>query len=112
MPLRALDHESAEARASFTSQYSKRSSLSAVVSSRETWFTDPRNNYGAIGGGARWTRRLSRDVRLRLGYARDQIRTSSDTDDEFVHELLDIGLDLSRQLRSVRGRPWGSPRAP
>ncbi len=98
--MRALDHESFDVRAGFTSHYSKRSTLSASVSRRETWFDDPRDNYESTGGAVRWGRRMSRDVTVRLGYSRDQVRTHAlpDADNDFVHETLDVGVDFSREL--------------
>lgn len=100
--VRALDNESIDVRGGLTSQYSKRSTFSASLSRRETWFKDPRNNYEVTGGGVRWTNRINRSMLVRLGYAREQARTQALGDDTFVHESIDAGVDFNRDLQIAR----------
>jgi hypothetical protein len=94
---------SVDGKAGFTSYYSKHSTLSASFARRQTRFDRlPDQNFVMNGGEALWTRRVSRDVRLRLGYGREQIRQESRAGVEFVHETLEAGVDFARALSLSR----------
>jgi hypothetical protein len=97
--VRLLVNDSYDVTAGFFSQYAKHSSLRASVSQRETRFNQARaNSFDVLRAEAHWQRQLNRSVALRAGYGRERIVQSAFPDDEFVHELLDIGVDFARQL--------------
>jgi hypothetical protein len=97
--VRLLVNDSYDVTGGFFSQYAKHSSLRASVSQRETRFNQGRaNSFDVLRAEAHWQRQLNRSFALRAGYGREHIVQSAFPDDEFVHELLDIGVDFSRQL--------------
>jgi hypothetical protein len=98
-----LANDTFNGRAGFTSEYTKRSTLSASVSRRETRFPDlPANNSEIWGAQALWTRKLNRDFTARAGYGREEIHHNAFPDSEFVHEALDLGVDFLRQFSVTR----------
>ena len=100
---RTLGNDTAEGMVGFTSPYSKRSTLSASVSRRVTrFFGQPDNDYGLWATRGMWTHKLTRDVAARIGYGREDIQQSSAADARYVHEVLDVGLDLAREISVAR----------
>jgi hypothetical protein len=98
-----IDNDTFETVAGMTSQYSKRSSVSAWASWRATRFHLERaSDFSARGVRAQWRRNLNRDFTARVGYGREQIRQRGDSDDRFMHELIDIGVDYLRSLSVAR----------
>jgi hypothetical protein len=100
---RLLTHETYNVGGGFTSQYSKRSSLSVTAMQRETRFggADP-NTFSLVGMEARWNRQLNRSFGVHAGYGRERIRQSALPDASFIYELIDVGIDFNRQLSLSR----------
>lgn len=100
---RRLDNDTLDATLGFSSPYSKRSTLSGSVSHRATrFFAEPDNNFEVWGARGQWSRKLTRDVGVHMGYGREQIRETALSADGFVHETIDIGFDLARALSLAR----------
>lgn len=97
-----------EAVGGFTSYYAKTSALSAHVTRREIRFTkSPDANLSVNGFRGQWSRQLSRDLRLRLGYGREHIRQIRQPEFDFVHEFIDAGVDFERMLSLTRRTTFG-----
>jgi len=97
-----------EAVGSFTSYYSKHSSLSASFQRRETRFSHrPDADLSMYGMRGLWSRQLNRDFRLKLGYGREQIHQSALSDADFVHEFIDAGVDFEKPLSLSRRTTLG-----
>ena len=97
-----------DASTGFTWAYSKRSTLTGFVSRQETRFVRrPEDNFEVDGAGARWTRRLSRDFALRAGYGREIARYKALPDSEYLHEVIDLGVDFSRGFNPGRRTTLG-----
>jgi hypothetical protein len=89
--------------AGFTSLYSKRATFSASVSRGQTDFRDlSEGDFETSGARATWTRRMTRDVGVRLGYAREVSRSESLGNVEYVNEAIEAGVDLARALSLSR----------
>jgi len=99
---RLLDNETSAGTVGFTSPYSKRSTLNASYSRSGTrFFDEPDNNYEMWGAQASWRHKLSRDVGAHVTFGREQVRQSGAAG-RFVHETIDIGLDLTRGVSLAR----------
>lgn len=98
-----LESNSYEVTGGFTSFYSKRSTASVSFMRRDTRFQG-RNDANAEVQGVRgmWTRQMSRDLRLRLGYGQERSRLANTPDAEYIHEFLDVGFDYDRALSLSR----------
>jgi len=98
-----LTNDTYDVSGGFTSQYTKSSFLSMTVTQRQTRFeSGPATTFDVLSGHADWKRRLTRDFALRLGYGRERIRQGSLPDSEFVHEVIDVGIDFLKQLSVAR----------
>jgi hypothetical protein len=103
---RALTNDTYDATVGFSSQYSRRSSISASVSRRETRFRgQPQHNFFVNGAQARWSRRMTREVSIRLGYVREQVQQR--VDEQWVHERIELGLDAAKQFSIARRTALG-----
>jgi hypothetical protein len=104
-----LQNDSIQAGAGFTGQFTKRSSLSATAFTRETRFElSPDNNFTSRGARAQWKRQLGRSFGLHAGYGREEMRQrSTDRDERFVNELVDVGVDFSKSLSMGRRTMFG-----
>ena len=99
---RALDNNTLDATAGFSSPYSQRSTLSASVSRRATRFAaEPDKDVEVWGARGRWTRKLTRDLAARIGYGREEIRATAFSP-RFVHEVIDVGVDVDREFSLTR----------
>lgn len=99
---RRLDNDTVEGTVGFTSPYTRRSTLSASVSRRATrFFNQPLNNFELWGAKGMWTRKMTRDVAARVGYGREEIQQSV-AGGRFIHEVIDVGLDLAREISLAR----------
>jgi hypothetical protein len=97
-----------EAVGGVTSYYSKHSTVGAAFSRRETRFSQAFDErFSVTGMRGSWTRQLNRDLRLRLGYGRESIRQSSRSDQPYIHELVDVGVDFERVLSVSRRTALG-----
>lgn len=99
-----LANETFEGTAGFTSQYTKRSALSASILRRGTRFLDEEGNdfevWGVLG---LWTRKLTRDFGARVAYGREEIEQHTLVGDgRFIHEVLDVGVDYLREMSVAR----------
>lgn len=99
-----MRNDTTEGSAGFTSQYTKRSSLNFSGQTRQTRFVQsPERNFSSIGGRGQWKRQMSRDLAVRAGYGREELRQKIDgVDTTFRNELLDIGIDFSRAISVAR----------
>ena len=94
-----MPHDDFEGTVGFTSQFAKRSSISATMSKRATLYRSrPEDDYSALGSRAEFRHRLNRTATLRLAYGREQARHAIFGPGEFVHEVIDAGIDLDREL--------------
>lgn len=101
--VRRLLNDTYDVTGSFTSQYTKSSFLTASLSQRQTKFADrAADTFDVLSAHGQWKRRLSRDFALRLGYGRERIRQGNLPDSEFVHEVVDVGIDFLKQLSVAR----------
>lgn len=93
-------NDTVEGSAGVTSQYTKRSSLTVSGVTRQTRFAiSPDRNYSSIGGRAQWKRQMTRDLAIRAGYGREELRQQIEgLDSTFTNELLDIGIEYSRSF--------------
>ena len=99
---RRLDNETAEGMVGFTNAYTKHSTLTASVSRRTTrFFTESENNFGVWGVQGTWRRKLSRDLGAHVGYGREEVSQAVGAG-QFVHETIDVGLDLAREMSLAR----------
>jgi hypothetical protein len=99
-----MRNETVGGSAGITSQYTRRSSLEITGDFRETNFElRPQYSFSAVGGRAQWKRQMTRDLALRAGYGRQQLRQRAPEGDLlFTNELLDIGIDYSKSLSLTR----------
>lgn len=104
---RRLTNDSYDVSGGFTSRYSKRSTLTASVSRRETRFQNAASTFDVVGAHAQWKRQLNREFALRAGYGRERIRQEAKPGDEFVHEVLDLGVDFLKSLSLARRTTLG-----
>lgn len=103
-----MPHDDFQGTAGLTSQFSKRSSISASVSKRATIFRNrPVDDYSAFGSRADFRHRLNRTATLRVAYGREQARHAVFGPGEFVHEVIDAGIDLDRELAITRRLTFG-----
>ncbi len=100
---RALRNDSFEGALGFTSQFTRRSSIGATVSRRDTRFPES-SGYNYSGWGARGDFRhgLSRNATLHLGYGREDARQQSLGEGRYVHEMIHVGVDLDRSISLAR----------
>lgn len=99
---RRMDNETTEGIVGFSSPYTRRSTLSASVSRRGTrFFNQPWNNFELWGARGTWTRKMTRDVAARIGYGREEIQ-QSEVGGRYIHEVLDLGFDLAREISLAR----------
>jgi hypothetical protein len=101
--VRALITEGADGRVGFSSQYTKRSTLSMSISRRQVRFVDePGSNFAANALRATWRRRTTRSFSLRAGYGREDIHQNQAAGAEYTHEVIDVGADFDRELSLTR----------
>jgi hypothetical protein len=98
-----IDNQSVEGTAGVTANYTKRSSISAWGLWRGTTFAaSPDNNFSSRGFRSQWKRRMSRDLSVRAGYGRDEVRQRQFGNERLMNELLDVGVDYSQALPIAR----------
>lgn len=99
-----MRNHTVEGSAGFTSNYTKRSSIDVSGNWRETEFElQPQHSFTAVGGRAQWKRQMTRDLAVRVGYGREQLRQRDPAGDLlFTNELLDVGVDYSKSLSLAR----------
>jgi hypothetical protein len=98
-----LRNDTVEGNAGFTSQYTKRSSLSAWGTWRQTDFADaPQENFEARGFRTRWRRTVTRNLGIHAGYGREEVRLREADDHRFMNELIDVGIDYAKSLSMAR----------
>lgn len=103
MSTRSLMNDTWTGMAGFTARYSKRSTFHAGASRRETRFANaPGNNFSMDSVEAIWTRRMTDDVGLHAGYRLETATPQAASDERFIHETFDIGLDFTRELSLAR----------
>jgi hypothetical protein len=92
------------ASAGVTSNYTKRSSIDVSGNFRDTDFDQrPQHSFTSIGGRAQWKRQMTRDLAVRAGYGREELRQRDPAGDLlFTNELFDIGVDYSKSLSLAR----------
>lgn len=94
-----LENHTGQATVGFTSRYARRSTLSGLVSRRETRFLQqPHHDFTVDGLRAQWSRNLNRDLIFRAGYNREEVHQVANAGVEFVHESIDLGVDFARGL--------------
>ena len=88
------------------SNYSARSSLSLQATVRDTRFeTQPQLDSSSIGGRVEWRRGITRDLTVRAGYGRDEMRSQGPEGElRYVHEVIDIGVDYVERWSSRGAR--------
>lgn len=97
--MRLLVNDSYDVGGGFISNYARHSSLRASVSQRVIRFAQGRgNSFDMFKVEGHWKRQLNRSVAVRAGYGRERVLQSAFPDAEFIHELLDVGIDFARQL--------------
>ena len=99
-----LENDTLEGSAGITHNYSRRSSLSVTGFVRETRFDSlPQNDFRAIGGRALWKRNMTRDLAIRAGYGREELRQDRlGVEERFVNELIDVGVEYARGFSLAR----------
>lgn len=99
-----MRNDTAEGTAGFTSNYTKRSSIDVSGVVRETNFElQPQHSFSTVGGRAQWRRQMTRDLAIRAGYGREELRQQSpDGDLVFRNELLDVGIDYAKSFSLSR----------
>lgn len=99
-----MKNDTVEGSGGFTSNYTKRSSIDVSGVARRTRFEFlPQHDYSSVGGRAQWKRQMTRDLAIRAGYGREQLRQQAPEGDLlFVNELVDIGVDYSKSLSFAR----------
>lgn len=95
--VRLLENHNYDVGIGFTSRYAKHSTLSAVVSHRETKFSEG-GKFTVLSAEGRWRRQLGRSLALNAGYGRERILNGAFQDTGIVHELVNLGVDFSKQL--------------
>lgn len=99
-----MRNETLGGSAGITSNYSKRSSVEVSGNFRETNFDlQPQHSFTSIGGRAQWRRQMTRDLAVRAGYGREQLRQRDPAGDLlFTNELFDLGVDYAKSLSIAR----------
>ena len=99
-----MRNDTRDGSAGITSRYTQRSSLELTGNFRETNFEfQPQHSFSSVGGHAQWKRQMTRDLAIRAGYGREQLRQHAPEGDLlFTNELLDIGIDYSKALSLAR----------
>jgi hypothetical protein len=103
-PILLMENETLEGSAGITSNYTRRSSLSLTGFVRETRFDAlPQNDFRARGARALWKHQMSRDLALRAGYGREELRQRPQgVETRLVNELIDLGVEYARGLSLAR----------
>jgi hypothetical protein len=97
--MRLINNTFYEGSAGVSSNYTRRSSVSATVHLREMRFDDSReNDFTMRGAQARWQRRVTRDLAVHAGFGHEEIRQRRNAGSPFVNERLDIGVDYARSV--------------
>lgn len=103
-----LKNDTLEGLIGFTSQFTRRSSLAASISRREIRFHEqPEHNYQGWAARGDFRRRLSRDLSLHVSYGREEAHQKSLSEGLYVHEYVDAGFDLDRQISIARRTTLG-----
>ena len=97
--VQAIGYHNGETRIGGSFQYSKRSTLTASASRGEAWFpTSKDSNVTLSAYEGLWTRRLTRNFALRLGYTHRETRHRTLALGKLVEEQIDAGIDFHRAL--------------
>lgn len=105
--VRLLENDNYDVSGGFVSRYAKHSTLRGAVAQRLTRFDGSGETFDVLRAEAHWSRQLTRSLALRAGYGRERILQSSRPDAEFVHELIDLGVDFARQLSLSQRTSFG-----
>jgi hypothetical protein len=82
-----------------TSDYSKRDSVSADLTGRQTRFLNNAiSDITAWGGHAKLRHQLSRGLAFHLGYGLDEVRYRSVASEPVTYQTIDVGLDYANAL--------------
>ena len=101
--MRLINNSLYEASAGVTSNYTRRSSVSAVVNMRQMHFDESRqNDFSTRGAEARWQRKVTRDLAVHAGFGHEQIQQRRDDAQPFVSERIDVGIDFARSVAIAR----------
>jgi hypothetical protein len=102
--IQLMQNQSVEGTAGVTSRYTRRSTLSAQVFTRETRFDNqPQHDFSARGFRGQWRRQMSRDLAVRAGYGREELFPRiNGVRTPYVKELIDIGVDYAKSLEIAR----------
>jgi hypothetical protein len=96
-----IDNDTIEGDAGITADYTKRSSVTLSGQWRETRFTNRADDFSMRGWRGQWKRRMTRDLAVHLGYGRYEVGRPA-SDDDFMNELLDVGIEYARALPIAR----------
>ncbi|HYE86791.1 MAG TPA: hypothetical protein VEA16_10580 [Vicinamibacterales bacterium] len=99
-----MENDTIEGSAGATSNYTKRSSLSITGHVRETRFARrPQFDLSSRGARGQWKRQLTRDMAVRAGYGREEMRHRPEGVERlFVNEIFDVGVDYAQALSLAR----------
>jgi hypothetical protein len=99
-----LDNNTLAGNAGIISRYTNRSSIEVSATYRSTDFAfTPQNDFQAIGGSIMWRRQMTRDVAVKAGYSREDLRLRFESNDErFTNERVDVGIEYGRALAFAR----------
>ena len=98
-----LTNDAFDGEAGFTTRFARRSTFGASVLRRDIRFPEqPGRNYAAWGSRADFRQRLTRYSSLRFSYTREQARQQLLSDGLYIHEMLDVGVDMDRDLSITR----------
>jgi hypothetical protein len=98
-----MRNDTVESTAGFTSQYTKRSSVSGWALYRQTRFEDaPQDNFETRGFRARWQRTMTRDLAVHAVYGRDEVQQRQSDAQHYINEIIDIGVDYAHALSLSR----------
>lgn len=105
---RAMRNDAFEGTVGITNQFTRRSSVAATLTRRETRFLEhSENNYSGWGGRGDFRRRVSRNATVRFSYGREEARQRLLGSGIYVHEVIDAGVDLDRQIALARRTSLG-----
>lgn len=94
-----LDNDSYDVGGEFLSQLTKRSRFRAAASKRHmSWQGDEAGAFESVRADAYWERRLNRSFTFHAGYGNERIVQTLQPEAEYIHEIIDLGIDFAKQL--------------
>ena len=98
-----LENEDVEASAGLSARITDRSTLSAVVSRRQTRFQQqPESNFESYGYSASWNLQVRRGLGVHVGYGYDHVSSIGAVGGGYDHEVINAGIDFNRALSLAR----------